>query len=375
MKRILIVLFTIIVLVTIFVFVIHFSQNEKEDKKDIVIGKKDFLFSKILDEEREIWVSVPSDFREDLKGQHFPIVIVLDGPVHFYSVVGMIDHFSWYNDACPPMIVVGLKNTDRNRDFIPKINDDLFSLFLKNELIPYIDRTYPTRPFRVLIGHSLAGLRVVKTAIYDRGFNAFITIDPSLTDIENDWYNKARNDIENFQFKDERFYLGMAHYIPFTASKNIEIIKKDTSADSEHMRRIIEFSEKMTSKNSLESNSFRWKYYPNENHQSVAQITIYDGLEFIFDWYKPKYLNEFVAVETSPQRAVDLYDNYYKTISKNLGYEIKPPFDESLLIRSLVHIGQRSKALALAKYNLKIHSDSKPAKEWIERLEKEISEK
>jgi hypothetical protein len=372
MKKILIVLFSIIVLATTFI-VIRFSHpKEKENRNEILIGKKDFLFSKVLNEEREIWVSVPSDFREDLKGQRFPVVIVLDGPVHFYSVVGMIDHFSWYNDACPPMIVVGLKNTVRNRDFIPDFNNDQFALFLKDELIPYIEKTYPTRPFSVLIGHSLAGLRVVKTAIYDRVFNAFIAIDPSLTDIENDWYNKARNDIENFQFTSERFYLGMAHYTPFTASKNIEIIKKDTSKNSEPMRRRIEFSEKMSSKNFSESINYKWKYYPNESHQSVHQITIYDGLEFIFDWYKPKYLNEFVALETSPQRAVELYDNYYQTISKNLGYEIKPPFDESMLIRSLVHIGQNNKALALAKYNLKTHPDCKPAKDWIERLEQEI---
>lgn len=65
-----------------------FAQNE------IVIGEKDTLFSKVLNEKREIWVSVPSDYRDNIPDTEFPVVLVLDGPDHFFSLGGMIDRFS-----------------------------------------------------------------------------------------------------------------------------------------------------------------------------------------------------------------------------------------------------------------------------------------
>lgn len=64
-----------------------------QDADKISIGVKD-IYSSVLNENREIWVSVPSDFRKSLDGQEIPVVLVLDGPAHFYSVVGMFDRFS-----------------------------------------------------------------------------------------------------------------------------------------------------------------------------------------------------------------------------------------------------------------------------------------
>ena len=136
MKRLFVACLVLIVSIT------AFSQSE------IVIGKKVTFYSSVLNENREIWVSVPSDFRKNLEGQRFPIALVLDASDHFYSVVGMIDRFSSNisNEICPPMIVVGLENTDRYRDFYPKFGNDKFNIFLKEELLPYIDKNYPTRP-------------------------------------------------------------------------------------------------------------------------------------------------------------------------------------------------------------------------------------
>ena len=78
MKRLFIVFLTVTISITVL------AQTE------IVIGKKDTLYSVVLNENREIWVSVPSDFRKNLEGQRFPVALVLDGPDHFYSVVGMV---------------------------------------------------------------------------------------------------------------------------------------------------------------------------------------------------------------------------------------------------------------------------------------------
>ena len=96
----------------------------------------------------------------------------------------------------PEMIVVGITNTNRDKDLKPTITNldgvvDLnsggggnFMNFIENELIPHIDSIYPTAPYRIFSGHSLGGLTVINTLLNNTQlFNAYIAIDPSL------WWN------------------------------------------------------------------------------------------------------------------------------------------------------------------------------------------
>ena len=133
----------------------------------VIIGTIDSIHSKILNEQRKIWVYVPNNGSTDANTlQRYPVVYLLDGDAHFYSVVGMIQQLSQVNGntICPEMIVVGIPNTDRNRDLTPTHTDvdrsmgidssfskisgggEQFMAFIEKELIPYIDSTYPTKP-------------------------------------------------------------------------------------------------------------------------------------------------------------------------------------------------------------------------------------
>ncbi len=235
------------------------TEENNEYSANITLGNVRRFKSKIFNETREIWVSVPSDFRTELKGQKFSVAVVLDGPEHFYSIVGMLDRFSRTagSEVCPPMIVVGLVNTDRERDFYPNLTNDTFNQFLKEELLPFIDKQYPTQPFRILIGHSLAGLRTIHTAIFSEDlFRGYIGIDPSLGQRRNEWYNLARKQIENFYPENSSIYIAMAQTIPGRMVQDTAGIKSDTSGYSNHMRRIMEFSEMESKKNTAEKSNF-----------------------------------------------------------------------------------------------------------------------
>src|SRR5579862_8259454 len=129
----------------------------------ITLGTVDKVNSKILKEERKIWVYVPNSGNNDVYAkQRYPVLYLLDGDAHFYSVVGMIHQLSSVNGntICPEMIVVGIPNTDRTRDLTPtnsltgpdgsKISDfktsgggEKFESFIEKELIPHIDSVYP----------------------------------------------------------------------------------------------------------------------------------------------------------------------------------------------------------------------------------------
>lgn len=63
------------------------SDKTKTPDNKIVIGTIDSIYSTVLHEERKIWVYVPSS--NNLNARHnYPVVYLLDGDTHFYSVIG-----------------------------------------------------------------------------------------------------------------------------------------------------------------------------------------------------------------------------------------------------------------------------------------------
>ena len=144
----------------------------------IVIGTVDSVHSKILNETRQVWVYIPGQGADSIYApKHYPVVYLLEGDTHFASFVGMLQYESSFgNVVCPPMIVVGIPNTDRVRDFTPThIKPDTpantsggaekFIRFIETELMPHIDSRYPTLSYKMMIGHSLGGLLAMQTLI------------------------------------------------------------------------------------------------------------------------------------------------------------------------------------------------------------------
>ena len=115
--------------------------------------------SKILGEERVVHVSLPLNY--GVARRRYETTYLLDGHVRQffditvaaagYDVVADLQH----DYATPPQIVVGVDQIDRGADL--GRNQELFTRFLVEELIPYIDREFRTNRYRTLIGHSLGG--------------------------------------------------------------------------------------------------------------------------------------------------------------------------------------------------------------------------
>jgi enterochelin esterase-like enzyme len=116
------------------------------------------ISSKILGEERVLHVNLPPNY--ELARRRYEVIYLLDGHVRqffditvaaaAYDVVGDVHDY-----AMPPQIVVGIDQRDRGTDL--GRNQELFTRFLVEEVVPFIDRTYRTTPYRTLIGHSLGG--------------------------------------------------------------------------------------------------------------------------------------------------------------------------------------------------------------------------
>ncbi len=353
--------------------VITYSGAFSQSGTKVVIGTIDSLHSKILGEQRKIWVYVPNSEPGGIYSkQRYPVVYLLDGDAHFYSVVGMIQQLSQVNGntICPEMIVVGIPNTDRTRDLTPThIVSDLpmmdsassvnsgggekFISFIEKELIPHIDSLYPTEPYRMLIGHSFGGLTVINTVIHHTNlFNSYVAIDPSMWWDNGAFLKETKSALTTKDFKGTTLFLAIANTMP--DGMDTLSAKTDTSLDTKHIRSILELNSYLgrTKSNSLKSKT---KYYNDDNHGSVPLIAGYDALHFIFDYY-PLKLTRPEYMEMNKDVILKI-EKHYEDVSIHLGYKVKLP--ESM-VNNLGYQKLGAKNFEIAEYLFRLNTVNYP---------------
>lgn len=333
------------------------------------IGTFDSLHSTILNEDRRILVHIPDNGLQ--KNVRYPVMYLLDGDAHFTKTVGIIDHLSKTagSERCPQMIVVCIFHPNRERDLIPPASGedkatDKFPEFLEKELIPYINNHYPTEPFRVFVGHSLGGLRVINTLLYQPHlFNSYIALDPSLGMVK-DWIGNATTEFNKSRYPEKSLYIAMGMTMP--KGMDTAAIIKDTSGSARHMRCIMTFARNAEATQNSELD-FNWEYYPDETHQSVVFKGTYDGLIANFHWLKNEKLFDIFKTEVSADASLKIITDYYEFLSRKMGYNIIAPEQEiAQLIDYLFFKKWYDKALAFANLNHKNYPNSSRTKNQLQ---------
>lgn len=298
----------------------------------VSFGQPDSIYSDILKENRPLWIYTPPTDTSYFAKPEYPVLYVLDGDFHFSSLQSMILQLSTINGntALPRMIIVGIPNTpgNRMRDLTPTRDSlypgsgggEAFTSFIGKELIPYIDKKYATAPYRLLIGHSLGGLMVVNTLLHHPGlFSGYIAIDPSLA-----WNNslvltQAGRQLQS-PLNNKNFYLAVAR----TMNPGLDTIqlRKDNSMGSVHTGAILTFTDLLRK---FPGNRLRWsyKYYEDDDHNSIPFVGEYDGLRFLFPHHRfPTYLYTDNSCPADSLEA--LITTHFKTLSDDMGYRVRP---------------------------------------------------
>ena len=341
------------------------SSLQKESSNQIVVGHIDSLYSEILGESRKLWIHTPINASD---GNKYPVLYLLDGPGHYYSVVGMIKQLSTTNGntVLPEMIIVGIPNTNRGRDLTPTEVDidfftgdsiqyvsgggNIFLDFIEKELIPYIDETYPTTPYRTFVGHSFGGLSVINALTTKTHlFNNYVAIDPSLWWDDMAYLNFADSLLSAGDYSAKGLFVGVANTMD--EGMDINNVETDTSKNSANIRSILRFAKSQdTKKNGLR---FNWKYYEEDSHGSVPLITEYDAMRFLFSWHQFKDLNKLYESSLSIEESIELLRLHYDNVSAKMGYAILP--DEGLINRlGYFYISEKKLERASAFFDLNI---------------------
>jgi predicted alpha/beta superfamily hydrolase len=294
------------------------------DGDPVVIGKKIQIHSIILNETRSLLIATPEGYNQDT--DRYPVLYLLDGDENFVQTVGIVQSLA-ESERIPPMLVVAIGNTERTRDLTPHTEieseirfhpktggSDAFLQFIREDLIPYIDQHYRTRPYKILVGHSLGGLFAIYALVSNpKLFNAYIAIDPTLS-----WNNQSVVSKAEAAFKDMR-ELNADLYITATDEGGPAL-----SADY----KLCGLLTRRTPR------GFRWtfKQMPGETHTSIPHQGIYSGLDYIFDgWHLANPLKLY------DEGGLEAVHRHFADGSKRYGYQRQTPaFTISLIVAALI---------------------------------------
>lgn len=307
-----------------------FGQAPSQNDNKISIGTIETIQSSILNEKREILVYVPTSGGVGSKTR-YPVMYLLDGYSFFHSATGMMQYLSAIGKM-PEMIVVAIVNTDRVRDLTPTHSiswsdgkeaanflknsggGEKFISFIQEELIPYIDSTYKTEPYRMFVGHSLGGLTVINTLIsHPTLFNSYVAIDPSLWWDRQVLLTKAEQVLGQNDFTGKSLFFAAAN----TKEKGMNVEANDQTNGNVPASDKLLFHE-ILKKSKNPTLTWDWKFYMEDNHSSVPLIAEYDALRYIFKKYE---LDKELSDSTI---TVEYIKNHYRNLSTTLQYTLLP---------------------------------------------------
>lgn len=248
----------------LFAIIALFSLFCSAQESPLTFGTHESLDSKILGEKRDILVSAPLHPEPGM-----PLLVLLDGEWNLRNVSAAVSHLV-ANGRLPPMVVAGVVNTDRGRDLMPTFSGDKFAdgpsdrflSFLADELIPKMVAEYPIGKFRILAGHSNAGMFSLYAFIRRPDvFQANIALSPSYG-------------------LDDRFVAQLAGALALPSSPRFVFIgaggdeEADISVGALRLTKTFEG----TPNSDIE---FHYESFPGETHGSVGYRAFYRALEVL----------------------------------------------------------------------------------------------
>jgi len=222
--------------------------------------------SKHVEETRTIAVWTPSEYNSS--SDSYPVLYMADGGIkedfpHIANTLAKLIE----NSQIPPIILVGIENTERGRDltgfseveeheeYCPLTDGAKnFRNFITNELMSEINDKYRTNSEKGLIGESLSGLFVMETFFLEpEAFDFYIAIDPSFWWNNNYLVNNANEFLKDLPNKDIKLW--------FAGSNTTDI--------SPYTNQLAEVLDKYA------PGSLIWKYSyePDEKHHTIFRAT------------------------------------------------------------------------------------------------------
>lgn len=312
----------------VIIFLIFSCQSDltsttKENKEKLEIGERFKLTSKFLKEEREIYISLPSNYENSIHS--YPIILVMDAE-YLFEITNAIVKIKASRNEIPESIVIGIPNNtgkryDMSLELFKKDGKKFFGDnggksneyldFINNEVISFLENKYRVNSHKTIIGMSPT-LGPVLEAFWNKPelFSGYIILASELslkTKSGETVAQKLKHSIQDSLRPKSSIYIGKAS----------DDLKRRPAEEAEAF---ILLNQELESKANPKIN-YTIEILENENHYGMSISGIEHGLETIYPteiWNIP--YREFWSSE-SPANEIQLF---YQNLSKKYGFDILP---------------------------------------------------
>ena len=313
-------------------FLLMITITHQTFGQDNNLVKNQVIDSKILKEKRLVSILTPANYA--YSSQKPAVLYVLDAEWIFKYAKGLVNFLSNDLGAMPPLIVVGIYNTDRYRDLNATYNkkDSYFKFaeFMEKELMPYINKNYRSNGFNLIYGWSsgsgmVSAMMNQKTELFDAYIEGGSGIGPK---------TKAylEKNIPTLNLKQKHLYV---------STEGIGPRKKGLYVYQQMMQK-------------LNPKGLRWKMEVLKGHQHVSALAqgLHNGLRFVFQ--------DFVVPEKVVLKGLDAIKAYYKDLNQKFSFQVKMPIgviNESAFIM-YYNSKKLEEAVKILKYGMKLYPKS-----------------
>lgn len=332
MKRI----YSLLILLFFFSCQSNLTDNVQESKDKIVIGERFSISSTILDEDRDILISLPLNYKRNIHS--YPIIIVMDAE-YLFEITSSIVKIKASRNEMPESIVVGIPNNTGNRydmamqlsyqdgstffgDADGKKNKDYLTFFRK-ELFPFLENNYRVNTHKTIIGMSPTFGPVLEAFWHEPDlFDGYIVLAAELalkTTSGKTIAERVLNSIRDKQRFKSAIYIGKA-------SDDLKRRPKEEGLAYMELNQSL--------KNIANTNiSYKIEILENENHYGMSISGIEHGLETIYPYetwnvpYRDFWNSEKPANEIK---------SFYNNLSEQYGFEIIPLEDSFYAAQTLL---------------------------------------
>lgn len=267
--------------------------------------KQELFESFKLQERRDVSYYFPEDYTKDKK---YPLIVVLDADYLFDHVVATAKFYSRFH-GMPQAIIVGVhqsKNQLRFEDCafdentgLPSDKAKLFFEFLGMELIPYLETSYSTAPFKMIVSYDITANFANYYLFKEESlFNSYVAISPTLA--------------PEMETRIPSRLGAMQKTIFYHLITDGELAKKDRKIP------VLNTALKAIDKESLH---YFYDAYTDADHISVATYSIGKAFDNVFKMFKPISPEEYkTQILTSEAPVFDYLSNKYDMIEKLFGF-------------------------------------------------------
>ncbi len=289
------------------------------------------IASEVLGEERRIYLQLPVGY--DGCDQRYPLLVVLDGEWLFElarSHVQFYSEFAAMGVELPKMIVVGIENLDRDRDYVPTPDrgDEVqfatageagrFLKFLRDELFPFLEANYRVAPNRTVVGWSFGGLCALYAAVAMPDlFQAYLCMGPSV------WWD---TDLVVKRFEQAAFDRPTRMVITLGSDEEGGPVYVST-------KRLLALLEA----NPIEGLAVTRFEFDGVGHGGGVPLAFSRGLRALFQGYR---------MQVDDASTLEKVEAYYRTLSEAWGFDVRPtPWVLQTLAAKLWDAGHKDEAI------------------------------